>query len=262
MPDRQSLTRSADPLVPADYRRMFDVLDGVTGRRSLECFCGRLLDALDDAFGWRRAFVVEGAMPGPSEAGIPLPAHCFDTFGGSFLEEYVTNWQAGDPLSVDRAIAAWQDQRVVGMWQFHYPVASRRRFFECLLRRNGLADILMCGSRVGGRVVTLGVGFDEGADAGSRERAIMYRLWPHLVLHFQSFAASTSSGTGEWSLTSRERLVTELVADGLTNCQIAQRLHITVDTVKKHLTHAMAKTECNSRTQLALRWRQHDRLGA
>jgi DNA-binding NarL/FixJ family response regulator len=50
-------------------------------------------------------------------------------------------------------------------------------------------------------------------------------------------------------------LVTEFVADGLTNREVARRLCITVATVKKHLTHAMAKTGSASRTQLAVLWR-------
>lgn len=57
-----------------------------------------------------------------------------------------------------------------------------------------------------------------------------------------------------WHLTPREQEVAELAAKGLTNRQIAARLFITVDTVKKHLTRVFAQTGCTSRAQLAARY--------
>jgi DNA-binding NarL/FixJ family response regulator len=57
-----------------------------------------------------------------------------------------------------------------------------------------------------------------------------------------------------WHLTSREKDVAELAAKGLANQQIANRLFISVDTVKKHLTRVFAETGCASRAQLAARY--------
>jgi DNA-binding CsgD family transcriptional regulator len=255
MADPRTVTTPADPLTPDDYQRMFDVLDGVVGGESLDRFCGRLLGSLDHELGWSKAYVIEGPAPVPTAAEVPAPDHCFDTFGGTFMEEYVRHWRS-DPLIADQAIAVWPDRRVLGLGQVPYRTPARRPFVERFLRRNGIMEILMCGSRLGGRMVSLGVGFRDRADAGPRERAIMFRLWPQLALHLNGLIAS-SGGGADWRLTARERLITELVTDGLTNTQIARRLHITIDTVKKHLTHAMAKTGCHSRTQLAVRWRQY-----
>lgn len=53
-------------------------------------------------------------------------------------------------------------------------------------------------------------------------------------------------------LTTRERDVLELVADGLSNTEIAERLHIGVTTVKTHITSLMTKTESPNRVRLAL----------
>ncbi|WP_433208825.1 response regulator transcription factor [Nocardia sp. CA-107356] len=56
------------------------------------------------------------------------------------------------------------------------------------------------------------------------------------------------------ALTARQAEVVTLVASGLTNQEIAGTLFVGVDTVKKHLTQALAVTGCQNRTQLALYW--------
>jgi len=55
-------------------------------------------------------------------------------------------------------------------------------------------------------------------------------------------------------LTEREREVLALVAEGLSNTEIAERLHIGVTTVKTHINSLMAKTGSPNRVRLALRW--------
>ena len=59
------------------------------------------------------------------------------------------------------------------------------------------------------------------------------------------------------SFTRREEDVLALVAEGLTNQQIASQLFVEVTTVKSHLSHALMKLELDSRVQAALWWQQH-----
>jgi DNA-binding NarL/FixJ family response regulator len=54
-------------------------------------------------------------------------------------------------------------------------------------------------------------------------------------------------------LTDRELEVLDLVAAGLTNREIAQRLHISVRTVEAHLTHVYDKLGVCSRTEAVVR---------
>lgn len=53
-------------------------------------------------------------------------------------------------------------------------------------------------------------------------------------------------------LTTREQEVLDLVGEGLSNPEIAERLHIGVTTVKTHITSLMAKTDSPNRVRLAL----------
>ena len=53
---------------------------------------------------------------------------------------------------------------------------------------------------------------------------------------------------GAEGLTPREREILELVAQGLTNAQIARMLWISLGTVRKHLENAYGKLEVHTRT--------------
>jgi len=53
------------------------------------------------------------------------------------------------------------------------------------------------------------------------------------------------------SLTPSEQAVVDLVAEGLSNPQIGQRLYVSRRTVQTHLAHVFAKLHITSRTQLA-----------
>jgi DNA-binding CsgD family transcriptional regulator len=57
--------------------------------------------------------------------------------------------------------------------------------------------------------------------------------------------------TGWDSLTPTERRVVDLVAEGLSNPQIGERLFVSRRTVQTHLAHVFAKLGTSSRAQLA-----------
>ena len=52
-------------------------------------------------------------------------------------------------------------------------------------------------------------------------------------------------------MTSREREVIELIAEGLSNKQIAARLNLAVDTVKSHVHNILEKLALNTRLEIA-----------
>jgi DNA-binding NarL/FixJ family response regulator len=52
-------------------------------------------------------------------------------------------------------------------------------------------------------------------------------------------------------MTSREREVVELIAEGLSNKQIAMRLNLAVDTVKSHVHNILEKLQLHTRLEIA-----------
>jgi len=53
-------------------------------------------------------------------------------------------------------------------------------------------------------------------------------------------------------LTDREREVTALVAEGLSNSEIAERLYVSAATVKTHVSRSMTKLQARDRAQLVV----------
>jgi DNA-binding NarL/FixJ family response regulator len=72
-------------------------------------------------------------------------------------------------------------------------------------------------------------------------------------------AAADAPGGGP--LTARQRAVSELVAEGLTNAEIAERLNVSRATVKGHITVALRRLGLRDRTQLAIHVNRSTRQG-
>ena len=67
------------------------------------------------------------------------------------------------------------------------------------------------------------------------------------------FTARPPASTAQLdALTGREREVLTLVADGLTNGEIARHLHISPGTAKTHVGHLLTKLDARDRVQLAI----------
>lgn len=71
----------------------------------------------------------------------------------------------------------------------------------------------------------------------------------------QHFRDQSSSAAEVDNLSTREKEVLELVAHGFSNREIADRLYISIDTVRWHLKHIYAKLHVRSRTEAALKYR-------
>jgi two-component system, NarL family, nitrate/nitrite response regulator NarL len=62
----------------------------------------------------------------------------------------------------------------------------------------------------------------------------------------------TRAGHPHTALTTREREIVHLIADGLSNKEIAHALHIEVTTVKNHVHHILEKLQVGRRSEAAM----------
>jgi DNA-binding NarL/FixJ family response regulator len=62
-------------------------------------------------------------------------------------------------------------------------------------------------------------------------------------------SALTKSRDGSDVLTAREREILQLLADGMSNADVAAQLFISQETVKSHVRHILTKLEADTRTQ-------------
>ena len=75
--------------------------------------------------------------------------------------------------------------------------------------------------------------------------------WPEAVAYARRGRGSRKRPSAGWgSLTPTEAEVVGLVVDGLRNKEVAERLFMSVPTVKSHLTHVFAKLGLSSRAEL------------
>jgi DNA-binding CsgD family transcriptional regulator len=84
----------------------------------------------------------------------------------------------------------------------------------------------------------------EVHDFNERDRAVLTMLRPHLHAIREDWEARNRPAC----LTARETEVLHLVAEGLTNAQIAARLVLSPATVRSHLAHVFEKLGVQTRT--------------
>lgn len=84
----------------------------------------------------------------------------------------------------------------------------------------------------------------------TRNEVAMTRAMASRLLKIMVADGSGGDGT-EADLTEREIEVLQLLAQGASNPQIAEELVITVNTVKSHISHILAKLQLENRTQAA-----------
>jgi predicted ATPase/class 3 adenylate cyclase/DNA-binding CsgD family transcriptional regulator len=92
---------------------------------------------------------------------------------------------------------------------------------------------------------------DAEAFAAGAASAAELGLDDAIVMVLRSRGARLRPATGWPSLTPTEREVVALVADGLSNPEVAERLFMSRSTVKTHLNHVFAKLGVTTRAELA-----------
>jgi DNA-binding NarL/FixJ family response regulator len=88
--------------------------------------------------------------------------------------------------------------------------------------------------------------------AANGDALIAPNVTVRLLEEFARAGERTEPTQPNWPLTDREEEVLATVARGLTNAEIAETLHISLSTVKAHLSSLMTKLGARNRVELAM----------
>jgi two-component system, NarL family, response regulator DevR len=97
----------------------------------------------------------------------------------------------------------------------------------------------------------------EGIRRVAKGESLMAKGMPERVVAAMTATPAASVGD-EAGLTMRERQVLELIAEGLTNRQIGERLELAEKTVKNYVSGLLAKLGMERRTQAAVYGARHN----
>ncbi|WP_433200860.1 helix-turn-helix transcriptional regulator [Nocardia sp. CA-107356] len=240
-----------EPLSAEDHRRLIGVLESVDHAADLAEFRERLVRALQTWFGFVGVAVLHGnTLAETIRAGCGVQGG----YTPEFMDEYTARWAESDPFRSASAADLLGSRGVVRLGEIDTDTA----FVDQFLRPHGITDkagmVVEAGSA---GVLYVGVAVRDVPRVPDRDIAVLRTLRRHLApLAIDQLTRDRAhrATRANWQLTPREWDVADLAAQGMTNRQIADRLFIGVDTVKKHLTRVLAETACTTRTQLALRY--------
>jgi DNA-binding NarL/FixJ family response regulator len=75
--------------------------------------------------------------------------------------------------------------------------------------------------------------------------------WPEFLRHVDAFLGGRSPVDADWDLSAREEEILRLVADGLSNEEIASQLVLSVRTVERHLSNCYVKLRVSGKAARA-----------
>ena len=118
-------------------------------------------------------------------------------------------------------------------------------------------ESVFAGMRAGARGYVLKeadpVVLHRAIEAACRGEVILCPIMAKKVLdHFGRGSSVDTPGLPYEELTQRELQVLQLAADGMSNKEIADELHITEKTAKNHIANIFSKLQVNDRTQAVL----------
>lgn len=241
-----------------DYVAVLRVLEDCERVADPEDFRLLALDSIARHLGYRHATFFMGDTLRQTFADRAAVGHgAAARLVAPYLDEY---WNF-DVFSQPSTLVRLQRQPVVALDQLPRPRhPAIQRYVEKFMLRNGIQSKIVVRLSTDGHFALMGLIEPHPHHLGQRDLAIGALLGRHLgpLLQLHSVRPGESSAP-HLGLSPRQAEIVALVAEGLSNAAIAQELRITVGTVKKHLTAALAITGCANRTQLALAWLRHPR---
>lgn len=248
------LRRRARPtLRTADYETAFDVLESCDGAPSLPDFREQLVEALSRHFGLKHVSFFTGATFHNTFGDL---APLVEGHTSRMLPEYQERWSRYDVFSAPAAMRQLVTSGVSSVGELRtlgaLPASANayvRHFLQATWGMESAAAMRL--ELPGGHTALVGM-FDTAPDRlGPPELATLRLLSRQLSAISRGLPVSRPHAALA-GLSERQRQVVQLVADGLSNAQIAETLSLAEDSVKKYVSRILSATGCQSRMELAL----------
>ena len=255
-------TRSAPPstrspirkvLEPRDYELAFDVLERCADAASVPDFKERTVQALQEQFGLQHVSFFAGAtFHTVFEDAAPLT----EGATAKMLPEYQERWARHDIFGCSAAVQQLVTSGVASMTELQAvtplpPAAAAyvRHFLRSTWRMETAAAMRL--ELGGGHTALVGMFDPEPNKLGVHEIATLRLLSRQLSAIARGLPTTRPLATLT-RLPERQQQVVHLVAEGLSNAQIAETLSLAEDSVKKYISRILTATGCQSRMELAL----------
>jgi DNA-binding NarL/FixJ family response regulator len=252
-PRRRARSSPRSTLRKADYERAFDILECCDGAPSLPDFRELLVDALNRHFGLRHVSFFAGATFHNTFGDL---APLTEGHTARMLPEYQDRWSRYDVFStpvamrqlVSSGVSSLTELRALGA----LPASANAYVRHFLSATWGMESATALRLELpGGHTALIGM-FDTAPDRmGPQDLATLRVLSRQLSAIARGLPVSRPKAALA-GLSERQRQVVHLVADGLSNAQIAETLSLAEDSVKKYVSRILSATGCQSRMELAL----------
>jgi DNA-binding CsgD family transcriptional regulator len=239
----------------ADYRRALAVINDCVGATESPDFRSVVLDALSAHLGYQHLTFFLGGHPSVQlELSQPESRGVLPDLMTRYLDRYSGQDVFAHKLARDMMRA--QGQAVLPELA-ELALSSDRcgEFLDDFLPRNDISDKTLVWLDttlpVHGYIGVIATGGDT---FDTRDHELLGQLRPALSHLLRSHIEHQVAPVG-MTLSIREHEIARYVADGWPNRLIARELGISEWTVKRHITHVLAKCGVRSRTELAVLWR-------
>lgn len=256
-PASTQTARSRRPTRPvlrkADYERAFDVLESCDTAASLPDFKEQMVEALSTHFALTHVSFFAGATFHNVFGDL---APLVEGHTSKMLPEYQERWSRYDIFGTPQAMRHLVASGLASLSELQargtLPASAEayvRHFLHATWGMECAAALRL--ELPGGHTALIGM-FDPCADKlGPAELATLRLLSRQLSAISRSLPVSRPKAALA-GLSERQQQVVQLVADGLSNADIAETLSLAEDSVKKYVSRILAATGCQSRMELAL----------
>ncbi|WP_131770245.1 helix-turn-helix domain-containing protein [Candidatus Protofrankia californiensis] len=241
-------------LKAADYRRALAMINHCVGATESPYFRSAVLDALSTHLGYEHLTFFLGRHP-----SLQLELSEPRTHGivPELMARYLDSYAGRDVFAHKLAREMMQEYGQAVLPQLAELALSNDRcgeFLKDFLPGNDISDKILLWLDTSlpvhgyiGVVATGGHTFNCG------DHELLRELRPALSHLLRSHLEHQAAPVG-MTLSIREHEIARYVADGWPNRLIARELGISEWTVKRHITHVLAKCGARSRTELAIMW--------